>query len=264
MGSGTSSATCWKRYEKKELIGSSTNSYVYLSCRKGTSDCKYAVKVTKNNLVVAETDAKMIQSLQNEKWIDVLGQEQNLVPRFYEARICPNDEFHLVTEAYDWDLRRLGKHQRNLLSISPKTEEVLVYTRAQLFNMFRIAKRLDEIGIIHGDLSPSKFYIRDNSIMFVGDFGTTFRHGWTQRLGCTEEKVMPDGWFNRWQLETSLQFGVVTIVIDATKECYFHNIGIPDEYRETISEKCTEYEGAINDINQWFIDRPGICILHDN
>jgi serine/threonine protein kinase len=173
-------------------------------------------------------DASLLKYLQDEKWLDVHGKMQDLVPRLYDTWTCTgpilsSSKFVVVMDEWNGDMSNLAKkqwtdlpatkHRAILSSLNAvraakaaaagrygyqriHTDKILLLTKAQLDNLVRIAGHLDDMGIIHGDLKLDQFLYRflsppDDMLMTVTDFGYASDYGWLYNYGCKLGTTIP-------------------------------------------------------------------------
>lgn len=174
--------------------------YVYAICEateKDDSKCPKIVKIIINGQ--EETIAKEITIAQ-------LLQHSGLTPSLDRVFNC-GEYLFLVMDRYSENLeQRASKRFQDHKVILRTLEGIdfpfnrLVFTEQEVSEMFRIAKELSDMGIIHGDLKPNQFLWRksDGKIV-VTDFGfsgTTdgsipaFR-GWSWLKRCGNFQPLP-------------------------------------------------------------------------
>lgn len=211
--------------------------------------------------VSALLDMAMLQRLQPAVWKNSKGETKPLVPRYVDHKFCGDKSF-LVMERWDTDMEKLGKEQfgkffaahQSLFSPNTSSSSFLFYTVPQITDMFNIAKRLDELGVVEGDLKPSQLLYREsNGDMALTDWGLSLSFGWATDVNSThcpdtdggEEAIVPRSlrsYFSQWQLETYLtKYTPKTIVYDQKKNTLFLFGGIKDfplPWREALHEVC--------------------------
>jgi hypothetical protein len=181
--------TCMKEYVKLKQLGKGQYGEVLEVCKDGElsdNKCshKYALKITngedENDLETSKRDPYFLRMLANEK-LD----GQYIVPRVYDAWLChdegntravydsdeeedeeePYNNLFVVMDRWDGDMEHYAKD-----SFSKKDK--WVYGRSELLRMFRLAARLGQLGIMHGDLKPDQYLERDlGGEISVTDFG---------------------------------------------------------------------------------------------
>lgn len=258
---------CLNGYKKGKQISSGAYGIVSLACKdsKAGSECDdYVIKISdgknKIDLVASKLGASLIQSLQEEKWTDVKGKEQYLVPRYIWSWLC-DEKFYLVLEKFSGDMEKKGLEQyETYVDSHPESEfssylDTYLYTETQMQNMFNIAKRLDELGIIQGDLKPGQILYRDSSdAMVITDFDLLNSYSWSSTglrgPGCpspfvydTSGNVLPilKDRFNQWQLANWMQTVTPTYVIsddERTVSKFTGITGIPKTWEDELLKTC--------------------------
>lgn len=199
---------CKGPYRLDEEISTGAYGTVYSAC--SDSDCKYLVKESLTgdftDLVSSKVDAIMLKSLQGQTYTNSRGEQKPLVPTFYDAWRCPGG-VGMALDRWDGDMQSLASSQ--YLAATGTTGGYL-YTRQQLEDMFNIAKRLDELGVVEGDNKPNQYLYRGNDIA-ITDFGLAGTYGWASSpsVRCPSPfvttgagQVPPElrEYFNQWQL----------------------------------------------------------------
>jgi hypothetical protein len=174
-------------------------------------------------LLSAKIEATMLRSLQSETWINNSGETRQLVPVYWNSWVCQGDDtlFLLALERWDGDMASRGAAQwdrdgRHLAQGKQGGVNVL-YSTDQIDDMFVIAKRLDELGVVHGQMAPQHFLWRQKRDtadidLVVTDFSQATSFGWSSQLfQCpaqdTDDGQVPPqlrGYFNQWQLASAL------------------------------------------------------------
>jgi serine/threonine protein kinase len=168
-----------------------------------------------------------------------------LVPRFLGAWTCP-DWIVLALDRWKGDMAARGLEQAQAVKLPA---DVLLFTATQLDDMFRIAQRLDELGVVHGDLKPQQLLYDDDGHMAVTDFGLATTYGWsTSHLGgCLDyidvhaqvpEAVRP--YFNQAQLAASLIQGFEDVLVQVgDKLARFGGLArVPAEWKRALGDQC--------------------------
>ena len=178
---------CLSNYKFGKQLGKGAYGNIFSACKikkdenSNLSDCdpdisadldgnnNFATKVSKmdepGDTISGMIGSSIVKALQDESWIDYNGKEQDLVPRFVDARICGGN-LYTTFDKWDGDMRSLGQEQlQEVLDHFALLDEerkdllkcVYLYTKEQMYDMFEIAKRLDDIGVVHGDLNPTQY-----------------------------------------------------------------------------------------------------------
>jgi serine/threonine protein kinase len=266
---------CFREYKKESILGKGAYGQVFSSKK---DDRQVAIKVANidsaKDFIGAKIGASIINGLQDEYWVDFNGNMQNLVPRFIDAWSCDDNgvlQVFTVLEKFDNNMGHLGKYQFNdiIATFFPDDEESkeekkkevkYLFTEEQIYDMFEIAKELDNIGIVHGDLNPTQFLyklVNDEEKkeevlkMVVSDFDLVDTFGWsstTRNPGCpnpfleSNDTIVPNslrGYFNQWQLSSWFKNVANAYIIKNSEIVEFGGVsGIPDEWEDELLRFC--------------------------
>lgn len=171
---------CKRQYKQIKVLGGGTYGKVYLV--QDQSNNTYAMKVLED-IKMGTRDQYFLRILDNQ-----LVDGAKMTPKFIDSYIC-GKVLNIIMDVYNGDMQALGK--ANAIS-KLGNDTYLLYTREHLLRMFRIATRLGQLGIFHGDLKPNQYLYNDTNIV-VTDFG--FAGGSITTSGRAQyQYIAEEGW----------------------------------------------------------------------
>lgn len=272
----------FRKYKRKSpmspvLLGSGKWGNVYQGC-DDEKNCDYAIKIISIpdndwQLEVAIKDAYYLYLLQ-----DVRVDDKPIVPRLFDWYQCDlKNLFTIVMDKYDDNMRTYGIKRLGELSGSPlkkidyTNSNKLIFTDEELIRMFKIAHSLTINGIIHYDLNPGQYLIRNSdNLIVLSDFGfagdilesSVERYtkywepiiGWMRSYcGSKEQLALMDPlkvfelrkYLNIWQLNTWLLYIDETWIYDSKRDAIVKYGGfiLPEIFKE-MNKFCSRHVGS--------------------
>lgn len=227
LGVPTDQLDCWDTrflgYVFGQLLGKGSFGSVHEACQDNS--CKWVLKISflddDFDKQVAAREIAIMEQLN----------DTGLIPRLLKWKMC-DDMAMMLMDRWSMTAEQLGRQgYEHFFGKGSNVMNALMFTDVQINKIYALARKLSELGIIHGDLKLDNimYRVHDDSFIII-DFGFTgtykehegkyysARWGFTHAMGCKQSEDSPvpqqlSRFANVWQLTVDIGSSVPFVLI---------------------------------------------------